>query len=337
VSGLTGRIVRDAAELEALVPGWWDLWRRCPAATPFQSPAWLVAWWRQFAPGDLVTMAVELGDALVGLAPFYREEGLSGRRLLPLGISVSDYHDLLLAPEHVESAWEVLVELARQEPGWDRWEFDELMLGATALALPCPSKWHQDLSGQSACPTLVFEPGELANSLPKTKRRKLNMARNRAARRNSVILRQADASGVDEALGHLFRLHGSRWKSRGEAGVLADDRVRDFHRAAAQDLAEAGLLRLYTLAFDGQVVAAYYGFHHRQRAYAYLSGFDPAYEFESPGVLVMAHAMDEALQAGAREFHLLRGQEPYKYGWGAGDRWNQRRSFRRGGAHHVAA
>jgi CelD/BcsL family acetyltransferase involved in cellulose biosynthesis len=95
---MSGRIIRDSAELEALTPRWWDLWRRCLAATPFQSPAWLLPWWRTFAPGDLVAMAVERGEALVGLAPFYREDSTYGRRLLPLGISVSDYHDILLDP-----------------------------------------------------------------------------------------------------------------------------------------------------------------------------------------------------------------------------------------------
>jgi CelD/BcsL family acetyltransferase involved in cellulose biosynthesis len=337
MSSLTGRIVRDVAELEALAPRWWELWRRSPDTTPFQSPAWLLPWWRSFAPGDLVTMVVERGEALVGLAPFYREDGPWGRRLLPLGISVSDYHDLLLAPEEEGAAWTILLELAAGQPDWDLWEFEELMPGATALALPCPSGWQESVTAQSACPTLVFAPGELATSLPRTKRRKLNLARNRTARRTSVEMRQADASSLDDALGHLFRLHGSRWEERGETGVLAEERVRRFHREAAAALGAAGLLRLFTLAFEGRVVAAFYGFHDRARTYGYLTGFDPACEYESPGVLILAHVMEEAMREGAREFHFLRGQEPYKYDWGALDRWNQRRSLRRTGAQHAAA
>ncbi|HEX2134596.1 MAG TPA: GNAT family N-acetyltransferase, partial [Microvirga sp.] len=272
-----------------------------------------------------------------GLAPFYREDGAWGRRLLPLGISVSDYHDVLLAPEEAPAAWEALLDLARREPDWELWEFEELMAGAAALALPAPAGWDDDVATQSACPTLTLEARDLASCVPKSKRRTLNLARNRAARRDSVVWRQADASSVRAALDDLFRLHGSRWESRGEAGVLADDPVRRFHYDAAPALQDAGLLRLYTLAFDGRVVAAYYGFQHRGRAYAYLTGFDPACEFESPGALVMAHAIEQALREGARELHFLRGQEAYKYGWGAVDRWNRRRSLRRRGAQHAAA
>jgi CelD/BcsL family acetyltransferase involved in cellulose biosynthesis len=91
---------------------------------------------------------------------------------------------------------------------------------------------------------------------------------------------------------------------------------------------EAGLLRLYLLRIEGEPAAAYYGFMHRDRAYAYLTGLNPDFAFESPGVLMLAHALEQALAEGAREAHFLRGQEAYKYEWGARDRWNTRRSFR---------
>jgi CelD/BcsL family acetyltransferase involved in cellulose biosynthesis len=337
MSGLAGRVLSTLAELEALAPRWWELWRRCPTATPFQCPAWLVPWWRHFAPGDLLVMAVERSDTLVGLAPFYREDGPWGRRLLPLGISVSDYHDVLLAPDDERAAWEVVLDLAGRDLDWDLWEFEELMPGATAMSLPCPADWQEQTAAQSACPTLVLGPGGFADSVPKAKRRQLTLAHNRAARRGAVALRQADPASIGGALDHLFRLHGARWQRRGETGVLADDPVQGFHRAAAPGLHDAGLLRLHTLAIEGEVVAAYYGFQHRERAYFYQSGFDPGYEFESPGTLIVAHAMEQAVGEGAREFHFLRGQESYKYGWGAVDRWNRRRSFRRAGAQHVVA
>jgi CelD/BcsL family acetyltransferase involved in cellulose biosynthesis len=47
--------VADTAGLEALRADWVDLWRRVPTATPFQSPAWLVPWWRVFDDGELMS------------------------------------------------------------------------------------------------------------------------------------------------------------------------------------------------------------------------------------------------------------------------------------------
>ena len=111
--------------------------------------------------------------------------------------------------------------------------------------------------------------------------------------------------------------------------MLEDDAVRRFQRSALPQLAAAGLTRLYLVSIAGQIAGAYYGLSHRDRAYGYLTGFDPAFAHESPGTLLVGHAITEAQREGARELHFLRGRESYKYLWGARDRWNQRRSFER--------
>ena len=46
-------------------------------------------------------------------------------------------------------------------------------------------------------------------------------------------------------------------------------------------------------------------------------------------MILTAHAIEQAIAEGCREIDFLRGQEPYKYGWGAVDRWNVKRSMRR--------
>jgi CelD/BcsL family acetyltransferase involved in cellulose biosynthesis len=54
----------------------------------------------------------------------------------------------------------------------------------------------------------------------------------------------------------------------------------------------------------------------------YLSGLDPSAEFCSPGVLILHHAIEQAIREGAREFDMLRGTESYKYDWSAERRPN---------------
>ena len=127
-------------------------------------------------------------------------------------------------------------------------------------------------------------------------------------------------------------LHGARWRTRKEPGVLSDRRVLAFHRAAISCLAAEGVVRLYGLRVAERLAATYYGFLDRGRAYVYLTGFDPTFSFESPGTLLLGHAINEAWRMGAREFHFLRGAEKYKYTWGAVDRFNQRRVFERAAA-----
>src|SRR5438270_11540604 len=133
------QIIEDADTLAVLETGWWELWRRAPSATPFQSPAWLLPWWSSFSPGELFVVACRHAERLVGLAPFYIESGVQGRRILPIGISLSDYLDVLIDPQ-----WEgpvahaVVNEIARQRARWDSWALEELRPEAAALALACP-------------------------------------------------------------------------------------------------------------------------------------------------------------------------------------------------------
>jgi CelD/BcsL family acetyltransferase involved in cellulose biosynthesis len=323
--------VEDAAALEALAPAWWDLWRRCPAATPFTSPAWALPWWRAFAPGKLRSAAVWDGHALVALAPIYLEEGALGARLLPIGIGISDALDVLVDPAVQDKAGQALVDgVSGHAADWDSWELEELPAEAAALALPIPLGCQERAGNQSASPVLDLSAAQEDPFvvLPARKRRKLRMGENRVARRGGEV-RAVGTGEVDTFLDDLTRLHRARWTSRGEAGVLVADPVRGFHALALPELVGAGLARLFTLTIEGRVAGAYYGLQHGGRAYAYLGGFDPDFAFESPGTMLIGHAIAEAAAGGAAAFDFLRGQEPYKYEWGAVDRWSRRRSFRR--------
>jgi CelD/BcsL family acetyltransferase involved in cellulose biosynthesis len=330
MSALACREIHDPADLHGLAPAWWDLWRGCPPATPFQSPAWLLPWWQAFAPGELCVVAVQAGERLVGLAPFYLETGAQGRRLLPLGMSVSDYLDVLVAPG--TAAGEALAEwMAATDIPWESCEWADLAPDAAALRLPGPARCEDVLQASEACPVLPLpaDPAAFEHSLSSRKRHHLRTAWNRARRRGEVAPARADAATAGDLFCALRRLHGLRWMRSGEPGVLSDPRVVRFHQAAVPLLLEAGLLRLYALRIAGEIVAVHYGMICRDRAYAYLTGFDPAYAFESPSAILLGHAIAEAIREGAREFHMLRGREAYKYSWGAADRWNRRRIFRR--------
>jgi CelD/BcsL family acetyltransferase involved in cellulose biosynthesis len=330
-SALSVSFIRDEAGLAALAPEWWRLWERAPAATQFQSPAWLIAWWRAFSPGQLLTIAVHIGDRLVGLAPFYLERNGPRTRLLPVGISISDYLDVL-----ADAAFEapVLAAIANAyaacpEP-WTEWEMPELRPGATALRLPAPRGCDDSTATSVPCTVLSIGAGPSPKpALRGSMKRHLRLARNRMGRHGvAQILSTADRD-PSWWVAQLWRLHEARWASRGEPGLLRDARLRPFHLDAMPELASRKVLRLYALMLGARVVGVYYGFHHGDCAAAYLGGFDPELAHCSPGTLLLGHAINEAAAEGAREVHFLRGGEPYKYAWGPTERWNSRRLLRR--------
>ncbi len=320
--------IKKLSRLNELAPQWLDLWRRTPTATPFQSPAWLLAWYQSFRPGPLRCVVVHGAQRLVALAPFYLEVGARGRRLLPLGISISDYLDVLVDPECEQAAGALLLTHLLASGCEDTLCCEELSPNASALRLWSMNGWCSAPQRQSACPVLGLDTPSLKGQVPEAKLRKLRMARNRVGRRQGIVA-AASAQTAGDILRELFRLHAARWMSRGEPGVLADDAVRRFHETALPALIGCGVSRLYGLCIGSRMVGAYYGMQCRERAYAYLTGFDPAFAYESPGTVLIGHAIEQAARQGVREFHFLRGREPYKYEWGARDFWNVRLELRR--------
>ncbi|HXS26512.1 MAG TPA: GNAT family N-acetyltransferase [Steroidobacteraceae bacterium] len=327
MSALSIELVRDEAAFAALAEDWWTLWRRAKAP-PFLSPAWLLPWRGAFRAGPLLSAAVRDGARLVALAPFYIEDGALGRRLLPIGIALSDYLDVLIDPQYPTAA-SAMAEAFDTEEGWDVWSLEELPPGAAALSLPCPRRWREASERQSACPLLKLPPSleRLHENVPATRLRKLRMARNRALRRGGFEIAPVDAGSASLLLQELERLHGARWSGHRTSGVLEDASVRRFHAAALPALIEAGLARCWLASLGGHIVAAYYGLSDGRRAFGYLTGFDPEHAFESPGAVILGHAIESAVREGCSEFHFLRGRESYKYDWGAEDVWSVRRLF----------
>jgi CelD/BcsL family acetyltransferase involved in cellulose biosynthesis len=112
--------------------------------------------------------------------------------------------------------------------------------------------------------------------------------------------------------------------------MLAAEIDQSFHREVARGMLAAASLRMYSMRINDRVVAIFYGFAHHDTVYYYLSGYDPSLEKFSPGTVIVAHAIEQALRDGAKSFDFLRGAEEYKYAWGATDRMNQRRRLIRG-------
>ncbi len=63
--------IREIPELDALAPEWEALWERCPDATVFQRPDWLLPWCTQLLHGKPCLVTVRRGAQLLGLAPFF--------------------------------------------------------------------------------------------------------------------------------------------------------------------------------------------------------------------------------------------------------------------------
>ena len=129
-----------------------------------------------------------------------------------------------------------------------------------------------------------------------------------------------DEASVERALDDLFRLHGKRWRARGQTGVLATQRRQKFHREVCARFLERGWLRLWTLRLDGEASCVLLFYFYGGRYWFFIGGFEPSLQKWSVGTCLFAHAIAHAIGEGAREMDFLRGAEEYKYRLGARDR-----------------
>jgi len=322
------------AGIEALAAEWAALWERDDTATPFQHPAWLLPWMRAFQPRASTALVARRGERAVGILPLFHFTDGTGRQVVSLaGAGVSDYRDLLVDSGDDERAVGAALVGALVAQPWEVADLGELRAGSLLLETPLPYGLAATVTDGERCPIVPLQPGGAPlRGVPLGQRERLADARRRAAR-EGLRVEAARAGTVDELVEALFRLHEARWARRGGSGVLAAPEVQRFHREAARALWAAGILRLIGLrASDGRWVAVVHGMAARRRAYAYLSGFDPALDKISPGLVVVGALVESVEREGAMELDFLRGGEAHKYRWGAVDRPLFRRWIVRAGA-----
>jgi len=304
-------VITDPEKLEALSPAWFDLCK-----TPFQTPMWLLPWWRNFGSNDLSVIVSRSGDEIDALAPLYilRDDDSDESLGMFLGTGISDYLDVIGNDD-------VLTTLASLN--CQLWDLQQLRPSSPLLNAPLVDGFTENVEDQEPCPVLQLAERATSGHFQK----KIRYYRRALARDAVVTVDSASEENLDELLDALFVLHAARWQRRGMPGVLGDETTQSFHREVARRLLRAGALRMYATRRDEKIVAVFYGFAHGGTVYYYLSGYDPELEKLSIGTLIVAHAIDEAVNDGATTFDFLRGAEEYKYTWGATDRMNRRRQL----------
>jgi CelD/BcsL family acetyltransferase involved in cellulose biosynthesis len=313
-AALTSRVLSTADEFKSIAVQWRELFGRAAQATPFQHPDWLLCWIDAFRPRELIGVAVFAGSRLIGFAPLLIYPRGNERVLAFAGGGVSDYLGILAEEAAEAEVWNEVLRTAQSFSEWTLLELTDLSCSSTLVAKyqSTPSLHEHDV-----CYVLTLPSGgdELLHVFSKRQRANLRNARSRTRREGDAVIEVAGVENLSDFMDDLFRLHGDRWTHAGQSGVLSDDRVRQFHLAAAPALLSSGILRLYRMRLDGRTIAAIYTLYHRDSVFCYLQGFDPRFSHLSPGTQLMFGTIQDAVRLGMRRFDFLRGEEAYKLHW----------------------
>jgi len=221
-------------------------------------------------------------------------------------------------PAHGPTPWDV-VDLRRLRPG-------DPALGAleTGLRARADTGWQVSREQEDVCPVVTSPSGEwdaYLATLDKKARHEIRRKLRRAAAVGEMTIEiSAPRSEVIDA---FIALHRMRF---GDDGLFPDnaggERSRRFvHGLAELELVEPGNGQLHValVRCGVRLVFAALAFDNGEQVFLYNAGMDPSAAEVSPGVTGTALYIQDRLAAGRRRFDFLRGNEPYKYEWGAID------------------
>lgn len=313
----------DEREFAALGPAWGRLYRRCAAATPFQSHAWLHSWWTSYGrPGRLRLVLVRDSGApgergeLRAAAPLMRV-GRSLPRLVPLGGAISDFGDVLLDDEHAGPAAASLADALWTAACTALIDFREVRPGSAVERVY--EHWHGPRLRlrDSLCLELPAVPmEELMARLPGVKARRAR-AQLRKLTAMGVTRRTAPPGEVGAALRRLLALHRLQWQNRRVTPEHLRERFATHLVRAVGPLVRSGDAVVTEFLLDGEVVAVDLTLLAPRLAGCYLYGVHPLLRERKADIAVML--LDACAQStvtgGCGALSLLRGDEPYKHRW----------------------
>ena len=244
----------------------------------------------------------------------------------------ADYATVLAAPVDLHAVCEAAVDaLAALDPSaWDVIDLRRLRAGDPATdALAKAFEWASPKAGwvvtreqEDVCPIVTLIPGADYESylatLDKKERHEIRRKVRRAEAAGEVKLESsANPIGDIEA---FIELHQKRWGADGlfpptEGGAAS----RGFFAKMFEDCAPSGIMDLSFLTVGGRRIAAGVTFDDGEAVYYYNAGVEPEARELSPGVVMVACYIQRAIGLGRSRLDFLRGDEPYKYEWGAVD------------------
>jgi CelD/BcsL family acetyltransferase involved in cellulose biosynthesis len=340
-----------------------------PWATPFSSWGFQRAWWDAFGANAHEENLVVLdgSERIIGIVPLMhrhevepsdaqthtRMRGDPGLELTPVpptatavffGASYhADYATILCARADLAAvAGAVAAYVAGPDCSeWDAIDLRRLRCGdpaAEALAaafgpLEMARGWRLNVEREDVCPvvTLPADPDIEAylGTLGKKERHEIRRKVRRAQASGEIRLDDSTDPLVD--LEAFIDLHQKRWGADGLfPPTPGGDQSRVFIRRLFELLGGPdGPVRLTFLSVGGRRIASGIHFETADSFLYYNAGVDPDARELSPGVLMVYAYVARALATGKRRMDFLRGDESYKYEWGAEDEPIQRLLVRR--------
>lgn len=313
----------------ALKPEWNELVHRSGSDTLFLTWEWQSTWWRHLGEGQLLLLGfrAEADGRLVGIAPLFFSRQPEGKVAIhQVGCrDVSDYLDLIVEQGQEDAVYTAFMEyLEGEAPHWDLMDLCNLPQRSPTPArlrdLAQARGYQTLIEVEDVCPIIDLPEtwDDYLDTLSRKQRhevrRKLRKADAEADTRFVIVGPEHDLKSAMEV---FIELHQ---KSTPEKDQFMDPVMQRFFFEVSQALQQQGWLQLTFVEMNGQKSASLLNFDYGGDILVYNSGYDPdQFSQLSPGIVVTARCIEHAIALGRKRFDFLRGDEVYKYRFGAQD------------------
>jgi len=319
--------------LEALAPAWNDLVAAGVTNVPFLRFEYLSTWWSSLGGGEwkdgkLAIVTAAQNDRLIGIAPLFLTTNREGESALMLlgSIEISDYLDLVARPESLQLFIAGLLDwLGQTYPEtWSLLDWYNLPdTSPTLVALKAESVkrgWAYTAEIYQPTPYIPL-PGDFEaylNSLDKKQRHEVRRKIRRAEESGRGVRWYIveDESGLDAEVEAFMALMAQD----PEKAAFLTPAMRAQMKTSAHVSFRAGYLQLAFLEVDGEKACVYFNFDYANRIWVYNSGLNRKFMDISPGWVLLGYLLEWANKNKRSEFDFMRGNEDYKYRFGALDR-----------------
>jgi CelD/BcsL family acetyltransferase involved in cellulose biosynthesis len=306
---------------------------------PFLRYEYLNAWWEtrgggEWPQAELALVSASQGGDLVGIAPLFLAEHDGCPKLLLLGsIEISDYLDLIVRPADLPRFLPALLDVfaSSYAPAWGGFDWYNLPEASPILpALRAESaRRGWDLREEIYRPTPYIPlPGDFETYLAGIDKKQRHEIRRKMRRADEgsqrvrwyIVTDEATLDAEAEACCRLMAQDPAKQ-------AFLTQTMRSQMKATIHAAFQAGYLQLAFMEVDGQKAAGYLNFDYGGRIWVYNSGLDQGFRELSPGWVLLGRLLQWANEHGRREFDFMRGDEEYKYRFGAVNRHVMRVQF----------
>ena len=318
----------------------WDTLVKASAVNvPFLRFGYLKQWWKtkgggEWTDGELILFLGYQEGTLIGIAPFFttNDDGKTFFRLVG-SVEISDYLDLIAAPEHYIVFFQSILSYMEHNLAWDEIVLENIPAHSPLLQY---IDEHQELEISS----LILERSYVAPEVTLPESWESYLASLDKKQRHEVRrkIRRVEQDEIQSRFYHIENENDLDLTAQTFLDLMKQDTQKSAFltpemQAHMHDLMEwsyqEGILYLCFLEIDQVTAASYFCFDDGKKIYIYNSGFNNDMRRFSPGWVLLSYLIQWAIENSRTAVDFMRGSESYKYKFGGVDKLLYRVSIAR--------